>query len=314
MSRQPAILVFGDLMLDEFIRGRVRRISPEAPVPVLEVEEEHWVLGGAGNVVNNLVALGAKVGEVGVVGDDTFGRLLNETLEEKGVDTRGLVVDLTRPTIRKTRVIAHHQQVVRVDRESKAPLSDRVRGDLVEQLTAMADGWDAVIVSDYGKGVIEKQSLPAIIAAFRAQGAIVAIDPKPQNMAAYLGATFLTPNHFEAGQMAGVEMENDAEVEQQGMALRKTLQCDDLLITRGERGMSLLLDDGIHHLPTVAQEVFDVTGAGDTVISVMTYFLAQGKSPLEAARLANIAGGIVVGKLGTATVTVDEIMAHESAS
>jgi D-beta-D-heptose 7-phosphate kinase/D-beta-D-heptose 1-phosphate adenosyltransferase len=304
------VAVVGDVILDRFLYGSVERISPEAPVPVVDVREDVYRLGGAANVVRNLHALGADVSMVGVVGDDDDADNLRERLQLHGSHDTGLVIDAARPTAVKTRVIAQHQQVVRFDKEDRNPLSDEVVGRLLERMNEAIDGADAVIVSDYGKGVVTERIMAPLRQRAQEKGLIVAVDPKPQNIDRYRGMGAMTPNAKETEAMCGINVMADADAERAGRALMEKLETRAMLITRGEKGMTLVQADGdTHHIPTRARDVFDVTGAGDTAISMLTLAWAAGCDLIHAAELANRASGIVVGKLGTAVVTPEELRA-----
>jgi rfaE bifunctional protein kinase chain/domain len=300
------ILVVGDLMLDSFLYGSVDRISPEAPVPVVDVNKETIRPGGAANVILNLLSMGANAMLCGVIGSDYTGEKLRTLLGDAGCELDGLVLDHKRPTAIKTRVIAQHQQVVRFDREDKKELSKEISDELIGRIREMALKSDAVIVSDYGKVVIGSGVMEALLAA----GKIIAIDPKPVNFNHYKGATVLTPNAKETYEMCGILPDTDEAALEAGNKLMNELGANSMLITRGEKGMTLV-EKGKEptHIPTSAKDVFDVTGAGDTSISLYTLALASGASPVEAAALANFSGSIVVGKLGTATVTMSELRA-----
>ncbi len=304
------IIVLGDLMLDEFVFGRVRRISPEAPVPVVEVDKQTLALGGAGNVVSNLVALGAMALPLGVVGDDTDAERLRAAFTKLGVPVAGLIVDATRPTTLKTRIIAHNQQIVRADRESRRPVASALEESLFDAFLVALETADAMIVSDYSKGLLTPNLLHRILSAARARALPVSLDPKLRDFARYQPVTVITPNHQEAAEAAGLATDDEAGVLAAGRQLLATLDCEAVLITRGEEGMSLFSKSGEEaHIQTVAREVYDVTGAGDTVIATLTLALASGAALIEAAILANHAAGVVVGKLGTATVTRAELLA-----
>ncbi|MGA9773552.1 MAG: D-glycero-beta-D-manno-heptose-7-phosphate kinase [Blastocatellia bacterium] len=304
------IVVMGDLMLDEFIWGRVRRISPEAPVPVVEVERQTLALGGAGNVASNLVALGARPTPVGVVGDDADAERMRSRFRELNVGTSGLVVDLARPTTLKTRVIAHNQQVVRADRESRASISAEVEDGIIARFQSEIETADAVVISDYNKGLLTARVLARLLPLARERGVMVCLDPKLRNFAHYQPVTVITPNHQEAAEAAAVAIEDEKSLIEAGHRLLDSIDCRAVLITRGEEGMTLFTDGGeVTHIPTVAREVYDVTGAGDTVIATLALALASKASLVEAAMLANHAAGVVVGKVGTATVTRDELLA-----
>ena len=304
------VLVVGDLMLDQYIRGSVSRISPEAPVPVVRVGHENSIPGGAGNVAFNLAALGASVAIVGVVGTDDAGRQLSVMLSSGGIAVSGLVQDAQRVTSQKCRVVAERQQVVRYDRETSGPMSHDTENRLIEQMRAAMETAEAVILSDYGKGVLSPRVLKAGIAFARKQGLPVTVDPKIEHFKQYVGVTCVTPNLNEAwGGMRRDQKPGREELERLGRDIIKTLRSESVLITRGPDGMSLFKRDGkILHIPTQAREVFDVTGAGDTVISTFTLALAAGARLEDAASVSNHAAGIVVAKLGTATVSPGELL------
>ncbi len=305
------VLVVGDLMLDQFVRGKVSRISPEAPVPVVAVTEDSWMPGGAGNVCCNLAALGASVSLVSVLGEDDAGRQLLAELRARGMDTSGIVPDPARVTTQKCRVVADHQQVVRFDRETAQPLSPALQKALAERLRRAAADADALVISDYGKGVITEAMVRAALRAAHAHGVPVLVDPKVEHFRRYRGVDCITPNSAEAwGGMRLPPRPGEDAVRQLGRRILKTLRVRSVLITRGEKGMTLFQSSASpRHIPARAREVYDVTGAGDTVVSVMALGLASGARPYEAAVLANAAAGVVVGKLGTATTTRDEIRA-----
>jgi rfaE bifunctional protein kinase chain/domain len=302
------LIVLGDLMLDEFIWGEVRRISPEAPVPVVEVKRESWHLGGAGNVVSNLIELGAKALPIGIIGDDEAGGLMRRKFAECGAVTDGLIVDVSRPTTRKTRIVAHSQQMVRADRENRSPISAEIEDLAIAAFSiALADA-DAVIISDYDKGLLTPRVLESVISATHAAGKIVCLDPKIKNFLSYQKVDVITPNQLEAERASGIEIVDDASLIAAAHRIRKLLNCANVLITRGEHGMSLLdAEDRLTHIPTVAREVYDVTGAGDTVIATLTLAMAAGASISDAAVIANHAAGVVVAKVGTATVSPAEL-------
>ena len=303
------ILVVGDLILDEFVWGKVNRISPEAPVPVVWVQSESLMPGGAANVANNIRALGGHVTAVGVIGEDRWGGLLLSELGARTVDTGG-VLRIDRPTTVKTRVIAHHQQVVRVDREPQEPLPSAVVERLIKRVAERINGVDAVVIEDYGKGVITRRLLEAVIPLARQRRKLITVDPKEEHFDLYRRVTALTPNRAEAGEAVGRELKSDADVQRAGREILKRLECEGLLITLGEDGMCLFEHGGrAMAIPTVAQEVFDVAGAGDTVIATFTLALASGASMEQAARIANYAAGVVVGKLGVAVATPQELEA-----
>ncbi len=307
--RNQRILVIGDVMLDRFVWGSVSRISPEAPVPVVEIREETTCLGGAANVAANIRALGAVPIPVGVIGDDFEGRRLRHEFRLLGAPVAGLVLDRARATSVKTRIVAHHQQVCRTDREDRTPISPTLHRKIVSRFRNLLQSCAAVVVSDYAKGLISPSLLKEILPMARASGKIVCIDPKLKELAAYRPATAITPNTLEAERASGMTISTKQDLLRAGRKILRSLRVDYLLITRGEEGMALFQGGSrVTHIPTVAREVFDVTGAGDTVISTLTLGLAAGLPILQAAVLANVAAGIVVGKLGTATVTPDELI------
>jgi len=301
------ILVAGDLMLDRFIWGKVDRISPEAPVPVVRVTEETVHLGGSANVVANLVALGAGAVPVGLVGEDAPARALCKEFEKKNVTTEGLVCDAEIQTIQKTRIIAHNQQVVRVDRERIVSPTPDQEQRLCDRLDTLLPQCSAVIVSDYGKATVSPGLLRHL--GKRDREILLGIDPKDKNFDHYTGADIVTPNHREAERLSGIAIDpRDGSLHEAARAIFAKLGCRRLLITLGEHGMALFRGPDDHiAIPTRAREIYDVSGAGDTVIA--TYMLAWsvGASAHEAAVLANAAAGVVVGKLGTATLTATEL-------
>jgi D-beta-D-heptose 7-phosphate kinase/D-beta-D-heptose 1-phosphate adenosyltransferase len=307
---QTRILVIGDLIIDHFIWGSVTRISPEAPVPVVNVTRENLLLGGAANVLNNIYALGGNGAICGVIGQDIMGDHLSELLQNLGSSTGGIVRSGDRPTTKKTRIIAQHQQVVRFDREKTGPLPDGVREELFAYLDKNLASFQAVIVSDYHKGMISAELMALIMKKLRFQTDIpVIVDPKPRLMERFTGVTIMTPNLHEAEMMAGMTITGEAELLEAAETIMDKLQLKALLITRGEAGMALFEREREPLLiPTMAREVFDVTGAGDTVVATLALGLAAGLDFTEAAVLANSAAGIVVGKLGTATVTPAELL------
>ena len=303
------VVVLGDVMLDEFVWGDVTRISPEAPVPVVDVRRESVHLGGAANVLANLVALGARGSVVGVVGNDAAGMRLQNGLRELGTPEGCLIVDESRPSTIKTRIIAHNQLVVRADRESRIPVNGKVEEKIISCLKEALREADAFVVSDYDKGVVRPAILSAIL-PLAYERIPVLIDPKLRNFNSYRPATLVTPNHFEALRMSDSEDTSDDGSHQAAKVIREKLGCDAVLITRGDRGMMLLEADGEPvYVETAAREVYDVTGAGDTVIAALAGALSAGATMLEAAAFANHAAGIVVGKVGTATATPEELMA-----
>ena len=302
------ILVVGDIMMDRFIWGKVSRISPEAPVPVVAVEKETFLLGGAANVVNNIHSLGGKVSLCGVVGDDEMGEKIIKELAEMGIGMHGIFVEQGRQTTTKTRIIAHQQQVVRIDREATDHLKVPTLRNLSEFLKKNMEGFNGVILSDYGKGLLTKELIRATIRRAREMKKFIMVDPKLKNFPHYKGATVITPNAAEASAASGILINDLSSLKRAGRMLLKKLGCDVLVITRGEEGIAIFEP---HQEPflvsTVAKEVYDVTGAGDTVIGTMALALGAGARVIEAAKLANYAAGIVVGKIGTATVSWAEL-------
>lgn len=297
------IAVVGDVIMDEFLWGRVDRISPEAPVPVVDIERQSHMLGGAGNVINNVIALGGQASLCGVVGNDPMGKKLARILGKLTSFTDGLVVENRRPTTIKTRVVAHSQQVVRVDREEKKPVDEKSIARILAILKKQINQSDAVVVADYGKGVVTRSLMDGIRSLSKNSQIILAVDPTVRNVALYKGVTFITPNNFEAQQMSGIQIEDDRSLSRAGGHLLLELGCQMVLITQGDKGMTLFEGNGqTTRIPTVARKVFDVSGAGDTVIATFTLALAAGLTPVQAAVLANLAAGIVVGEVGTATV------------
>ena len=303
------ILVIGDLILDEFVWGDVSRISPEAPVPVVWVKSESFMPGGAANVANNIASLGASVYIAGVVGNDERAGILKQGLIEKGINVDGVIADDSRPTTLKTRVVAHHQQVVRIDREKIEGISVEILDKIVAYVKGIIDEMDAIIIEDYGKGVISAKLLKEILRVAKKKKKIITVDPKEEHFSYYKGVTAITPNHHEASQAAGIKVKDKESILKIGKALLKKLNCEGVLITLGENGMQLFEKKGsVTHIPTVAQEVFDVSGAGDTVISAFTLALALGIGMKDAAYISNIAAGIVVGKVGIAVITQKELI------
>jgi D-beta-D-heptose 7-phosphate kinase/D-beta-D-heptose 1-phosphate adenosyltransferase len=302
------VLVLGDVMLDEFVWGDVTRISPEAPVPVVDVRRESVHLGGAANVLANLVALGARGAVVGVVGNDGPGDRLQAALRDLGSRDGCLIVDDTRRSTTKTRIIAHSQLVVRADRESRVPVTSKIEYQIIACLKDVLNSADAFVVSDYDKGVVTPRILREVLPVAYEQVPVL-IDPKLRNFSSYRPATLVTPNHLEALRMSDSEDHSDDGSHAAAQIIREKLGCDAVLITRGDRGMMLLEADGRPvYVETAAREVYDVTGAGDTVIAALACALATGATMLEAASFANRAAGIVVGKVGTATANAEELI------
>jgi len=300
------VAVVGDMMLDDYLIGSVDRISPEAPVPVVSIKKERFVLGGAANVVNNLSTLGAKAICFGIIGQDFDGERLIKELEAKSIETSGILKTDDRPTIVKRRIISGTQQLLRLDWEDARAITEELENNLLAQVEKRIDGLNAIILSDYDKGVLTPRVVKRIISMCKEKGIIVTVDPKPKNALNYIGATSMTPNRKEAIECLGKKsFDNMLDI---GKELKEKLQLENLLLTRSEEGMSLFHEEDIINIPTYAKEVFDVTGAGDTVISVFTLACAAGVTLHEAAKIANTAAGVVVGKMGTSTVTKEEIL------
>jgi D-beta-D-heptose 7-phosphate kinase/D-beta-D-heptose 1-phosphate adenosyltransferase len=305
------VLVLGDVMLDEYIFGEVSRISPEAPVPIVRITGERWTLGGAANVASNLKALGADPLLVGVIGNDEAGARVGRLLSNIGVGEAGLVKAAT-PTIIKTRVIGQHQQMLRIDREEPGQPRPDVIENLIAGINRQARNAAAIIISDYAKGAVGRQVVDSIRETARSKGIPWIVDPKPAHKALYAEATAVTPNTSELSQLAARPTKTDEEMTEASLRLVAELNLTGLLVTRSEKGMALLKSDGqpVLMIPTQAIEVFDVSGAGDTVIAAFTAALAANAKWQDAAMLANAAAGVVVGKMGTATTTPQEILAR----
>lgn len=302
------VLVIGDVMLDEYVWGNVKRISPEAPVMVVEVEREGSTPGGATNVVHNIQALDGMASIIGVIGEDAAGQRLAQHLESAGVFIGGLVTDFNRPTTRKTRIIAQNQQVVRVDRESRQKIGRKVLRKVTALIEEQVPQADIVVFSDYDKGMAAAQVARTVIECARQCSKKVVINPKPRNAKQFKGATVVSMNQSEAEAMTGIQISSEARLRRAGRRILQTLQPEHLVITRGPQGMALFSSDGKEELiPAHLVEVYDVAGAGDTVVGVLALALAAGSTVYEAAVLANCAGGAVVRKAGVATVTRDEI-------
>ena len=303
------LAVIGDSMLDRFLWGRVDRISPEAPVPVVRLESETTKLGGAANVAANICALGAEAVLFGLCGKDDAAVQLKDLLTKRGIDSAGLLETKARPTTIKTRILAHNQQVVRTDREDDSPVDEELVATLVSRLTNLGP-FDGMVLSDYGKGLLTHEALAAFIAAGRAAGVPLVVDPKKGDYSQYRGVTSLTPNQKEAEQACAMSITDAASLKAAGAKLLERTAAEAVLVTRGEHGMALFEKDGReHHLATEATTVFDVTGAGDTVIAVYTTALSAGAGFTAAADLANHAAGLAVRELGTVSVTAAQLTA-----
>lgn len=306
---EAKVLVVGDLILDEFIWGSVSRISPEAPVPVVWVDRENYMPGGASNVASNIRSLGGEVYLAGVVGDDARGEILRSALRKKGVHCDGIVSDKERPTTQKTRVIAHHQQVVRIDREVAKPISDKDLKRIVDYIKGKVRSVDALIIEDYGKGVVVPRLVKEIVKAAKKYRRVITVDPKETHISYYKGVTTITPNHHEASAASGIKIKDDASLVKAGRKLLQKTQGESVLVTLGENGMAVFQKGKpMEKINTVAQDVFDVSGAGDTVISAFTLARACKATPVEAAHISNCAAGIVVGKVGVAVTDRQELL------
>jgi D-beta-D-heptose 7-phosphate kinase/D-beta-D-heptose 1-phosphate adenosyltransferase len=306
-----SILIIGDLMLDHFVVGRVDRISPEAPVPVVQYERDEYRLGGAANVASNIVAMGGRVQTVGVIGQDDDGKRLTAEMSAMGIGTGGVITDRSRCTTRKLRVVTtRKQQVARIDYENDGEVSGPVEAAIRRKVEELAATADAILLSDYLKGAVSRDVAQAASAAARRRGIPLLVDPKVPHIDYYAGATVVTPNHHEAESVTHMRIRSADDAREAARRFKERVGCECVLITRGEHGMWLLAREGETNLPAEAREVADVTGAGDTVISALALGLAAGATLADAARLANRAAGIVVGKFGSATVSVDELRQH----
>lgn len=310
-NSHPHILVIGDLMIDHYLWGGCERISPEAPVQVVDIARETTVLGGAGNVINNLVALGARVSIAGVIGDDENGEELCAMLDFIGVKSEGLVKQKGRKTSKKSRIIASNQQILRYDKESKDAIEPASEQAIVSYVKSAIDSCDIIILSDYGKGVITDTVAAGVITAARNAGKKVLVDPKGKDYRKYRGSYLLTPNKKEASEATGIVINDEVSLKKALLSLKETCDLECSMITLSEDGIAIY-DDSMRRFPTVAKEVYDVTGAGDTVIASLSFALSSGLSIDEAAPFANHAAAVVVGKIGSATVTLSEIEEYES--
>jgi D-beta-D-heptose 7-phosphate kinase/D-beta-D-heptose 1-phosphate adenosyltransferase len=300
--KKRRILVLGDLMLDKYIWGDVSRLSPEAPIPVVQVQKDTSCLGGAGNVSENLKDLGAYPLMVGVVGDDIEG----EWIKKNAPDARGIFVDCSRPTTRKTRIIAHQQQIVRVDHEKLDPIPVSVAKKIIHFI--QNEEYDGMIISDYNKGLLSKTLIKEAILASKKKKIPLFVDPKVNNFSQFTPATLLTPNHYEAEKIVHHSCDSDADVVKAGEKILSLISTTYLILKRGEKGMTVFeRGKKARHIPTIAQQVYDITGAGDTVIAAAALTLLSGGNIYQAAILANAAAGVVVGKMGTASLSSEEL-------
>lgn len=308
---ESGVLVVGDVMVDHFIWGNVSRISPEAPVPVVDVQKDSILLGGCANVLNNIHAIGGKVYVAGVIGSDNIGKKLLSELREKKIETNGIVVEKGRPTTLKTRIVAHGQQMVRFDKENRKPIPSSSIDKILGYVKSLSKKIGAIVISDYNKGVVSKELIQGIKEIVDDSGVFICLDPKQNNFSLYKGVHVITPNHYEVQRAAGQEIAGADDIQKLSESLLKKYAFPAMLVTRGEEGMSLF-ENGpkiIHtHFPAQAKEVYDVTGAGDTVIGMLALGLAARANMKEATCLANLAAGIVVGKVGTATISQKEMI------
>lgn len=305
--KEKNILVIGDIMLDTYLWGDVKRISPEAPVQVVNVKKESYAPGGASNVANNIASLGGKVTIVGIAGKDEANEKLKNELSKRKINTSGIFIDSKKPTIQKIRIVSHNQQLLRVDYESREYINKDDEKKIISFLEKNIENFDSVIISDYAKGIITKSLANFLIKLCKKMKKPLIVDPKPKHWKCYIGATLITPNNKEACEILGLEESNGKEIIKVGKNLLKRLKAN-ILITRSSQGISLFEKNGkITHISAKAKEVYDVTGAGDTIIAVLGLSLASGASFKEAALIANSAAGVVVSKVGTATTTIKEI-------
>ena len=303
------IAVLGDFMLDRYLWGSVTRISPEAPVPVVEIDNETEHLGGGANVANNIAALGARPLPIGVIGKDGSGERLSELVRNAGFPDEGIFIDPDRPTTIKTRVIAHDQHVVRTDRESRQDLAPAMQEKLLQHLEKILPALEAILIEDYNKGVICQPFLSRVIALAQSRRCLITVDPKFNHFFEYQNVTVFKPNRKEAEEVIGMKLATANDLERAGKILLQRLQCEHVLITLGERGMALFSQDGSHQvISTRAHHVHDVSGAGDTVIATLTVALAAGADILEAAHLANYAAGVVVGEVGAVPIDQQKLV------
>jgi D-beta-D-heptose 7-phosphate kinase/D-beta-D-heptose 1-phosphate adenosyltransferase len=309
--KKSGVLVVGDVMVDHFIWGKVSRISPEAPVPVVDVQKDSVMLGGCANVLNTIYAMGGRVFVAGVIGDDEIGKGLVKQLKERQIDTAGIIIEKGRPTTLKTRIVAHGQQMVRFDHESKKPIPKSSCDRILAYVRSLRDQIGAIVISDYSKGVVSRELIDGIKRIVEDSNIFLCVDPKQSDFSIYSGVHVITPNHHEAQRAAGLEIVSSDDLLNLGKTLLAKYDFQALLVTRGEEGMSLFEKGrSISHtfFPAQAKEVYDVTGAGDTVIGVLALALAAKASFKEATSLANHAAGIVVGKIGTSTVSQEELI------
>jgi D-beta-D-heptose 7-phosphate kinase/D-beta-D-heptose 1-phosphate adenosyltransferase len=305
------VLVVGDVMVDHFIWGNVSRISPEAPVPVVDVQKDSILLGGCANVLNNIYAMGGKVYVAGVIGADNVGKKLLAELRDRKIETNGMVVDKKRPTTLKTRIVAHGQQMVRFDKENRKPIPQASIDKILEYVESLRKKIGAIVISDYNKGVVSKELIQGIKKIVEDSNIFICLDPKQNNFSIYKGVDVITPNHHEVQRAVGMDVTSTNDIQRLSKSLLKKYAFPAILVTRGEEGMSLF-ENGrkiVHtYFSSQAKEVYDVTGAGDTVIGTLALGLAAKANMKEATCLANLAAGLVVEKIGTATVSRKELI------
>ena len=310
-DKTPNILVIGDLMIDHYLWGKCERISPEAPVQVVAIEKETSVLGGAGNVIHNLKSLGAEVEVISVIGDDENAKELNRLLVKIGIDNQNIFIQNGRNTSKKSRIIASQQQVIRYDKESTEDISTSIQEKIINNFKNSFLKYDIIILSDYGKGVLTDNLTQTLIEISKKNGKKVLVDPKGNDYSKYKGATLLTPNKKEAIEASNIDIVDESSLLKAIKTLKNSCELEVSLVTLSEDGIAIY-DDKLRTHPTVAREVFDVTGAGDTVISSLAFAMASGYNIDEAVKFSNLAAGVVVGKIGSATATLDEIIEYES--
>ena len=304
------ILVYGDLMIDEFIFSNVKRISPEAPVPVAEVVEKNYRLGGASNVAANIVSLGGNCLLSGLVGDDGFGRMFSDNALSQGIAVDSIIKDKGRPTTVKTRILAQNQQIARIDSEKRHPMDDHTVEKMKKTLEEKIKGYEAVIISDYAKGAFIPEISKFIKKICKENDVITAVDPKICSEGLYSGIDYLKPNLREAQMLTGIEITDDKTLEEAGERLLNQMNSKVLVLTRGKDGISVFKEDERFDIPTHARKVYDVTGAGDTTLATLIMSILSGANIMEASMIANIAAGIVVGEVGTAKASCDDILAY----
>lgn len=306
--KNKKIVVIGDLMIDHYVWGEVNRISPEAPVPIVKVDREEYRLGGASNVAFNIKTLGATPIVLGIAGNDSYGKILKDLFESKKINSDNIILSDSKKTIIKSRIIAHNQQVVRIDFEEDSAINAEIESLLIEKLEALINDVDAVILEDYNKGLLTKTLISKIISLCTENDVIVTVDPKFDNFFSYKNVDVFKPNLNEMKKNLNVDFINEKDFEDKAVKLRNQLECKYLMITRGEKGLTVFSENDVFTIPTYAQKVFDVSGAGDTVISTLTLCLSCGEKILPSSIIANHAAGSVCGKIGVEPVYIDDIV------